>query len=278
MVSTGLKRLLPVTSFLLLTFFFLADPSLSQTSLLSDEEIPRLIGFTFGVETGVTSRDVLDKDVPEPGFNFQGDAVSTRLLARIGLKFFDRVEIYGKGGGADLSVSEFDDYDARLAPAYGGGLHVDLYQGARPDRIKIFLDGSFLYFVTKDIVQALFCLDTIDPGQNCGDTEFIPRMVDEKIRWREGTILAGGSFRHDYFEPYGGVRLSFVRGDDKLDFKVDNNFSNPDHRDIDLEEDDNFGIFFGTNIYLDRNEKSAISLEVSAIDQFAFTAGFKVNF
>ena len=263
--------------FLLITFFG-SDQVLARDLFMEEEEAPQIFGVTLGVETGVTSRDVLDKDVPSAGLNFQGDAVSTKLLTKIGLRFFDRIEIYAKGGGADLSISEFNDYDARLAPAYGGGLHIDLYQGPRPDRIKIFLDGSFLYFVTEDTVQTLFCLDTIDPGQNCGDTEFIPRMVDEKIRWMEGTILAGGSFRHDYFEPYGGVRLSFVQGDDKLDLKADSNFLAVDHLDIDLEEDDNFGIFFGTNIYLDRNEKSAISLEVSAIDQFAFTAGFKVVF
>lgn len=277
MPKKTIKILLTLTFFLSATFLG-TDPVLSRDLFMTEEEAPQIFGITLGVETGITSRDVVDKDFPSPGVNFQGNAVSTRFLAKIGLRFFDRIEIYGRGGGADLSISDFNDFDARVAPIYGGGVHIDLYQGPRPDRIKIFLDGSFLYFVTEDKIQIPDCPESIDLNHECEDAEIISRLADEKIRWREGAISAGGSFRHDYFEPYGGIRLSSLRGEDELDTKPDINFSHLHHQDIDLDEDNNFGIFFGTNIYLDRNEKSAISLEVSAIDQFAFTAGFKVVF
>lgn len=274
MASRLMTRLLTVVSLVFLTFFYGADPVFAQTSLLSDEEVPHVLGISLGFETEITSRNIVEEHPVFAGFTVSGDAVSTRLLAKIGLRFFDRIEIYGKGGGADLSISEFNNYDARPAPAYGGGIRLDLYQGSRPERIKIFVDSNILYFVTEDTIQILDC-----PTSSCPNgAGLLPRMADEKIRWREGIISAGGSFRHDYFEPYGGVRLSFVRGDDKLDIKTDSNFPTPLALKVDLNEDNNFGIFFGTNIYLDRNEKSALSLEISAVDQFAFSAGFKVNF
>lgn len=267
------KRLLTIVFTLFLFLFLGSGPALSRDLLLSEEEVPQILGISLAVETGITSRNVVEEHPAFTGFTVSGDAVSTRLLAKIGLRFFDRVEIYGKGGGADLSVSEFNNYDSGPAPAYGGGIRLALYQGSRPEKIKIFMDGSFLYFVTEDTIQILDC-----PTATCTGSDLVPRMADEKIRWREGTISAGGSFRHDYFEPYGGVRLSFIRGDDKLDVKADSNFPTPLDIKVDLNEDNNFGIFFGTNIYLERNERSALSLEISAIDQFAFTAGFKVNF
>lgn len=269
--STSILLIPVIAAFL--TLFYDTGQALSRDLLLADEEIPQIISLSLGVETGVTSRNVVEENPALAGFRVSGDAVSTRLLAKVGLRLFDRIEIYGKGGGADLSISEFNNFDSRPALAYGGGLHIDLYQGSRPERIKIFVDGSLLYFVTKDTIQILDC-----PATTCTERDLIPRVADEKIRWREGAISAGGSFRHDYFEPYGGVRLSFVRGDDKLDVKPDNNFPTPLNLNLDLNEDNNFGIFFGTNIYLDRNEKSALSIEVSAIDQLAFMAGFKVGF
>lgn len=274
MASRLMARLLAIVIAVFLTLIGGGFPVLAQTSLLSDEEVPQVLGISLGVETGITSRNVVEENVAFTGFTVSGDAVSTRLLAKVGLRFFDRIEIYGKAGGADLSISEFNNYDSTPAPAYGGGIRLDLYQGSRPERIKIFLDSSFLYFATEDTIQILDC-----PTSSCPNgAGILPRMSDEKIIWREGAISAGGSFRHDYFEPYGGVRLSFVRGDDKLDIKADKNFPTPLALKVDLNEDNNFGIFFGTNIYLDRNEKSALSLEISAVDQFAFTAGFKVNF
>lgn len=257
----------------LLITFFVSDQVLARDLFMDEEKAPQIFGVTLGIETGIISRDIVEEDPGFASFKVSSDAVSTRFLAKIGLRFFDRIEIYGKGGGADLSISDFNDYDARPVPAYGGGIRLDLYQGPRPEGIKLFLDANFLYFVAEDTIQILDC-----PLSSCSDSDLRPRMANEEIRWREGDISAGGSFRHDYFEPYGGVRLSFVRGDDILEVKEDTNFPDPLNLKVDLDEDDNFGIFFGTNIYLDRRDKSAISLEFSAIDQFAFIAGFKAAF
>ncbi len=266
-------RIVPVLIVFLLITFFGSDQILSRDLFMEEEEAPQIFGVTLGIETGITSRNIVEEDPVFAGFKVSGDAVSTRFLAKIGLRFFDRFEIYGKGGSADLSISDFNDFDARPAPAYGGGLRIDLYQGPRPEGIKLFLDSNILYFTAKDRIQILDC-----PLTSCADSDLLSRMADEKISWREGTISAGGSFRHDYFEPYGGVRLSFVRGDDILEVKEDANFPDPLKLKVDLDEDNNFGIFFGTNIYLDRSDKSAISLEFSAIDQLAFMAGFKAAF
>ncbi len=265
-IFTVLSVFLPIT-------FLGIDPALSRDLLMAEEAAPQIFGVTLGIETGITSRDIVEEDPVFAGFKVSGDAVSTRFLAKIGLRFFDRIEIYGKGGGVDLSISDFNDFDARPVPAYGGGIRLDLYQGPRPEMMRLFLDANFLYFVAEDTIQILDC-----PLSSCSVSDLRPRMANEEIRWREGTISAGGSFRHDYFEPYGGVRLSIVRGDDILEVREDTNFPDPLNLKVDLDEDDNFGIFFGTSIYLDRSKKSAINLEFSAIDQFAFMAGFKSAF
>lgn len=272
MPKKRIRIALALIVYLLITFF-VSDQVLARDLFMEEEEAPQIFGVTLGVETSITTRKVVEEDPVFAGFKVSGDAVSTRFLAKIGLRFFDRIEIYGTGGGTDLSISDFNGFDARPVSAYGGGIRIDLYQGPRPEGIKLFLDSNFLYFVTEDRIQILDC-----PLTSCLDSDLLPRMADEKIRWREGAISAGGSFRHDYFEPYGGLRLSLVRGADILEVKEDANFPDPLNLKVDLDEDNNFGIFFGTNIYLDRNEKSAISLEFSAIDQFAFMAGFKVGF
>ncbi len=158
--------------FLLITFF-VSGQVLARDLYMEEEEAPQILGVTLGIETGITSRDIVEEDPVFAGFKVSGDAVSTRFLAKIGLRFFDRIEIYGKGGGADLSISEFNDYDARPVSAYGGGIRIDLYQGPGPEGIKLFLDGNFLYFTTKDRIQILDC-----PLTSCADSDLLPRMAD----------------------------------------------------------------------------------------------------
>lgn len=58
----------------------------------------------------------------------------------------------------------------------------------------------------------------------------------------------------------------------------DSNFPDGFSDKVDLEEDDNFGIFGGVDIFIDRSEKTAINFEVSLFDQDSFRAAIRREF
>ena len=209
------------------------------------------------LEAGVLSRDVVEEDPSLVGFKFRGEAVSTRLMAKVGVELGELADLYVQGGGADLSVDEFNNYDGDLSGAYGGGVRLNLYRSPHRDRFTLFADFSALWFETDDRVET----------EISGSRE----IVDETIEWNEYTALLGASGRYDGFQPYGGIRLSWIDGTDKIrspDFSAD----------LDLEEDDNFGIFGGVDIFLDRTEKTALNFEVSLFDQDSFRAAIRREF
>jgi hypothetical protein len=217
----------------------------------------RAEGPYIQLEAGVLARDVAEEDPSLVGFKFEGEAVSTRLIAKVGIELFDLVDLYVQGGGADLSVEEFNDYDADLAWAYGGGIRLNLYRSPYRDRFTLFVELSTLRVETDDEVET--------------EISGSPEIVEETIEWNEYAVLLGASGRADGFRPYGGIRLSRLDGTDKIrspDFSAD----------LDLEEEDNFGIFFGLDLFLDRSEKTAVNFEVSLFDQDSFRAAIRRAF
>ena len=78
--------------------------------------------------------------------------------------------------------------------------------------------------------------------------------------------------------PYGGIRLSKVDGSDTVTFRPNQMFGTADRRTLDLEEDDNFGLFAGTTLFFDQAEKAGINLELNLIDEFSFNAAFRFSF
>ncbi len=229
------------------------------------------------LEVGVLSRDVVEEDPSLVGFKFRGDAVSTRLMVKAGVELFEFVNLYVQGGGADLSIEEFSDYDADLSGAYGGGVRLNLYRSPHRDRFTLFVEGEVLRYTTDDHVEIEQDCTGLsgcpDPPEN-----FFPRLADEKIQWNEYTVKLGASGRFEGIEPYGGIRLSRVDGKDRIRAKPDENFSEAFHAQPDLEEDDNFGIFGGVDIFLDRTEKTALNFEVSLFDQDSFRAAIRREF
>ncbi len=77
--------------------------------------------------------------------------------------------------------------------------------------------------------------------------------------------------------PYGGIRLSKIDGSDTVTFRPTEMFETA-RRKLDLEEDDNFGLFAGTTLFFDPQEKAGLNLELNLIDEFSFNAAFRFNF
>jgi hypothetical protein len=216
-------------------------------------------------EAGILARDVVEEGEELTDLKFRGEAVSTRLLAKLGIELWEILNVYVQGGGADLSIDEFDNYDGDLGGAYGGGVRVNLYRSPFRDQLTLFVEGNTLRYSTDDKVR--ICTDPA----GCGSGGSAKETADEEIDWNEYTVLFGASGRMEGFDLYGGIRLSLVDGEDRIRagaFKSD----------LDLEEDDNFGIFFGVDVFLDRSEKTALNFEASIIDQDSFRAAIRREF
>jgi hypothetical protein len=217
------------------------------------------------LEAGVLVRDIVEEGEELTDLKFRGEAVSTRLIVRLGMDLWKILNVYVQGGGADLSVDEFDNYDGDLGTAYGAGVRVNLYRSPFRDQLTLFVEGNTLRYSTDDKVR--ICTDPIgcSPGGSAKET------ADEEIDWNEYTVLVGASSRMEGFDLYGGIRLSLVDGEDRIR-------SEAFKSDLDLEEDDNFGIFFGIDVYLDRSEEIALNFEASIIDQDSFRAAIRREF
>jgi hypothetical protein len=229
------------------------------------------------IGVGAFSRNIVEEDTAITGFKFKGTAGSTRLIAKAGLEVGGVVNLYVQGGGADLSIDEFDNYASSMKGMYGGGLRINLYQAPYRDGLKLFVEGNALRFTADDHVETVVsCTTEHSCPANTGNS--FPLLADETIQWNEYTVLLGASSRYESLGPYGGIRLSRVDGKDRIRTAPDSNFSNGFQANPDIKEDGNFGIFFGLDFFLDRSEKTALNFEVSLIDQDSFQAAIRRAF
>ena len=224
----------------------------------------------------------LDRDIEEDNTLFLGKIIpkeritigSLRPMGKLSVRIIDAVEVYGLVGGSDLELKDFD-YSSDFGSAYGGGVRFVLFRDNSPDMpFQLFADYRFLRFKTHDRVFFLPSdnvdadgdgfLDTI-PAGNPGE------LVNEKIQWKEHVFKLGVMGRHDEFEPYGGIRLSFVRGKDNIPSAFQS-------LTVDFKQSDTFGIFFGTSYYLSRSDRAALFIEASLFDQNSLTGGFRLGF
>jgi len=214
--------------------------------------------FTLDLNIKFLERDITEKADAVFPFETSASPTSARLLARIAVDLTPNLQIYGLIGGSDLQVDEFDGFSSDFGAAYGGGLRITVYPETFRAPVKLFFDGSFLRFRAKDTVFI-------------SSTGLLGNPVDETITWNEGVFKFGVAGRHDFFEPYGGVRFSIVRGRDQL---VGTTGSDTLH----FDEDIPIGLFAGTDIYLDRFRQTAFYVEANIIDENSVAAGVKVRF
>lgn len=230
------------------------------------------------VETGIVARDVVEEDASIEGFKADGRAQSTRVLATVGVAINDFLTVYVQGGGADLAIDDFNGFDSSFAGAFGGGIRLDLYTSPHRDRLRLFVEGSILHSELDDTVMAEFGCTAANGCTAGAWGDYIPRLVDETIEWNEYTVMMGVGWQYGPFAPYGGVRLSKVDAEDTLRAAPDGNFASAFRFEADLREQDNFGVFFGTDMWLDRTGNTVLNFEVSLFDQDSFRAAIRRSF
>jgi hypothetical protein len=232
------------------------------------------------LETGVHSRNVVEEGPAISGFTVGGTANSTRVLATAGVGFNDVLTVFALGGGSKLSIDEFDAFNSSFSGAYGGGARFTFFLSPSRDGLRLFAEGSVLRTTAEDTVQGSFFCNAANgctaplPAQG----DYLPRLAKETIEWNEYTILLGAGTRYGAYGPYGGVRLSWLNAKDRVRAAPDANFSTGYQADADLKEKDNFGVFFGTDMFLDRAGKTALNFEVSLFDQSSFRVAIRRGF
>jgi hypothetical protein len=230
--------------------------------------------------------EVLDRDIEEENAQFLGEIFpkdqfsvqSLRLLGKLSIRIIDAIELYGIAGGSDLEVDGFD-FSSDFSGAYGGGVRFVLYQEAsREMPFQIFADYRFLRFEANDDVTFQPLIEADSNGDSIPDTEvpFPPgnpgEILDNEIDWTEHVVKFGLMGRHDEFEPFGGIRFSFINGKDHIPSRFQ-------ELNRDFKQSDTFGIFFGTLYYLSHaSDKAALFIEASLFDQNSLAGGIRVGF
>lgn len=221
----------------------------------------------------VLSRDITEENAQFAGENFPettASAESLRLLGKLSVRIIDPLEIYGLVGGSDLDIDEFG-FNSDFTGTYGGGARLILYRDRNPRApYQIYIDYRFLQFKVDNSI--LFDPTIVDNSGNL--VHLLPNggeSVNEKIRWQEHAVKFGVMGRYYEWEPYGGIRFSFVNGKDTIPTSVQTLH-------LDLKQSDTFGIFFGSSYYLSASDKAALFAEVSFFDQYSLAGGIRVGF
>ena len=265
-VTDRRKSILSLLCYVLLSIVFHIAPVYAEELPPRQAPARNIKGFwEVNLYTQTTVRTVVEET--RGGVNVAGDAESTRVVARLATKPWRPVEIYLQAGTANLNIDDFDEYRGDYSLAYGGGFSLTLYDHPGPKKFQVITQGDMFYFTTKDD-KVLVSVCSVEPCDSADD--FVDDLVEEEIRWGEWTLVGMGIWRSQYWEPYAGVRFSLLDSTDKLEGSVLGS------RKISLEEDDNFGFVFGTNIYFDPRENFAFNAEAALIDQFSLKIGIKL--
>jgi hypothetical protein len=189
-----------------------------------------------------------------PILKVYGYADSTRLLMNLGIHagFLDAYAILG---GATLFINEFDGYHGKMSPVFGGGFKILMYQAPTYEHFTLFVNPEVLYFKTSDTI--LF--NSISLGTV---------IESHDISWTEYAIRVGGSSRHGPVETYGGIKLSFVEGQE----------TGPVFGTADFKEMDNFGLFVGAHFDLDPRGMASFFGEIGGGDSAYLKVGILSRF
>lgn len=213
---------------------------------------------SFGVELAVVSRDIEEEGALLVGTG-TGIADSTQLTARLGVQVAPTAILFGEFGVADIAIDEFDQYRSDVHPLYGGGARLVLFEGAYPEHLSVYSDVRVVRLKTDD--QVIVCV------ASCGGPTPVEALVDEEISWTEYGVSLGIRGRHQWWRPFGGFRVSRLDGTDRVGDVT-----------ADIREREMVGFFFGTDIWLGRDERAAITVQFSGIDENALRIGYKVAF
>lgn len=189
---------------------------------------------------------------------------TNRLLLRIATEFFERIEIYGDIGSADISAPEFDNFSSGLSLVYGGGINFKVLQSSGRGHPYAIVG---LRYIQYEPVTDTVNVELIDSQTGKSDIT----AVNDEITWKELEAEVGAGFRSGSLELMGGVRFSFINAWDRI--------YSPDFEEhMKLREEDNAGMFINADIYIDPEDKFAFNIGVTAIDVNSISAGVKLWF
>ena len=247
------KRILSLLCYVLLSIVFHIAPVDAEELTPRQAPARNIKGFwEVNLYTQTAVRTVVEET--NPGVNFEGDAESTRVMAKLATRPWRPVEFYLQAGMANLAIDQFNDYRGDYGFAYGGGASLTLYEYPGPKRFQVITRADTLNFETTDHVL------TVIQSQDV--------FVKETIRWQEYTLEGIGIWRSRYWEPFIGARFSWLDSQDTVD--------DPRVGRLSLNEDSNLGLLVGTNIYFDPRENFAFNAEAALIDQFSLKIGIKL--
>jgi hypothetical protein len=247
------KRIVVVLCYVLLSIVFHIASVYAEELQPSQAPARNIKGFwEVDLYTQTTVRTVVEEI--NPGSNFEGDAESTRVMAKLATRPLRPVEFYLQAGMANLVIDQFNDYRGDYGFAYGGGVSLTVYEYPGPKKFKVITRADTLNFETTDHVL------TVIHSQDV--------FVKETIGWREYTLEGIGIWKSQYWEPFIGARFSWLDSRDTIE--------DPRVGRLSLKEDSNLGMVVGTTLYFDPRENFAFNAEATLIDQFSLKIGIKL--
>ncbi len=237
--------------------------------LLPSEGQGRQVDPYIEVQLETLHRDLIEENASFLGQNFPDAAISAqslRLLGVVGVRLFDVISLYGLAGGSDLAVDDFG-FQSDLSGTYGGGIELRVQPEAA---YHLFADYRYLRTEAKDSVRFAPGIDFDEDGFIDTDELLADEQVTETLEWTEHLVKFGMRIKHDLFEPYGGVRVSWVRGTDHIPSRVQT-------LKVAFKQDASLGLFLGTAYALPATRGTALFIEGSLLDQYALTGGIRIG-
>ncbi|MFQ5456056.1 MAG: hypothetical protein ACE5EA_07635 [Nitrospirota bacterium] len=241
-----MKNIIIIIIIFFLTSFFLPHTLEAIEKLDGDTDIcadpcQTKNRFTANILFEKAQRKVVEED--RPGERLQADTDSTRVLSQIGMRITDYFVVYGKIGTANLDIISFHGYDAGFDILYGGGISIKLFDSHKKQPLRILLSGDSVKFRTDSTVKTEVGVES------------------EEIDWIEYTLRLGLSKEYRYLQPYIGVIASEIKGSDLLSISGD----------LDFSSEDNLGLFFGSNIFIDTSKSISLNIESYLLDEGSFS-------
>jgi len=191
------------------------------------------------------------------GEEVSGTMASTRAVLRIAGKPLNFLEAFGILGIGNVSFDVYDFTYDYLTPfngsyelLYGGGLTFNFLLPDPPSFIGAFVEGSYQRFLSRDRVALM-------------DTGWVKEVID----WQELELKLGLERPFGFWHIKGGIKGSELLGTDKIKSNGKGEYK--------MSASNKIGIFFSFDIYLEKSQKTAFYIDLSAIDSNYFKLGVK---
>ncbi len=249
-------------------FLALSQPGVAEEAPARSGQEPNPVYkglFQLDIAAAGVSRDILQDT--GGGFKDRFTVDSTRLFAKLSIKPLSFLEIYGLGGGADLSITNVanNPFYGRIGPMFGGGLRFTLYETPAQRNISVYLDANYLQITsTEGAANKTFLNSSFQP---------ITYRVSEKMLWREFGADLGVKGRFAFAgspEGYAALRMSWLQGT--------TTFSGDINQSYDFTESGVLAFILGGNVYFDPAENVAFNVEIGIGEPSYLTGGFKFWF